>query len=88
MTPHEPGSTAGTGTTCPRCPPSSDHYLSAGRLTNPAVRMVGISVNTSSLDRVEAETYLRELEDRMEIPCVDPMADGVGRIVDRLQKGA
>jgi uncharacterized NAD-dependent epimerase/dehydratase family protein len=65
-----------------------DHYLCAGRLTNPAVRMVGISVNTSSLDRVEGEAYLRELEDRMEMPCVDPLADGVGRIVDRLQTGA
>ena len=64
-----------------------DHYLSAGRLTNRAVRMVGISVNTSGLDRVEGEAYLRELENRMEMPCVDPMVDGVGRIVDRLQGG-
>ena len=72
----------------PEMPTIIDHYLSAGRLTNPAVRMVGISVNTSSLDRVEGEAYLRELEDRMEMPCVDPMADGVGRIVDRLQKEA
>jgi len=71
----------------PEMPTIIDHYLSAGRLTNPAVRMVGISVNTSSLDRVEGEAYLRELEDRMEMPCVDPMADGVGRIVDRLQRG-
>jgi len=72
----------------PEMPTIIDHYLSAGRLTNPAVRMVGISVNTSSLDRVEGEAYLRELEDRMEMPCVDPLADGVGRIVDRLQTGA
>jgi len=72
----------------PEMPTIIDHYLCAGRLTNPAVRMVGISVNTSSLDRVEGEAYLRELEDRMEMPCVDPLADGVGRIVDRLQTGA
>jgi len=28
------------------------------------------------------------LEYRMEMPCVDPLADGVGRIVDQLQTGA
>ena len=72
----------------PEMPAIIDHYLSAGRLTNPAVQMLGISVNTSGLDRVEGEAFLRELEDRMEMPCVDPIADGVGRIVDRLQKGA
>jgi uncharacterized NAD-dependent epimerase/dehydratase family protein len=76
------------GYAVPEMPTIIDHYLCAGRLTNPAVRMVGISVNTSSLDRVEGEAYLRELEDRMEMPCVDPLADGVGRIVDRLQTGA
>jgi uncharacterized NAD-dependent epimerase/dehydratase family protein len=49
--------------------------------------MTGISINTSSLDRVEGRAYLRELEDRMRMPCVDPMVDGVGRIVERLQVG-
>jgi uncharacterized NAD-dependent epimerase/dehydratase family protein len=72
----------------PEMPTLIDLYLSAGRLTNSAIRMVGISVNTSSLDRVGGAAYLRELEDRMEMPCVDPLADGVGRIVDRLQRGA
>ncbi len=71
----------------PEMPTIIDHYLSAGRLTNPAIQMTGISVNTSSLDRVEGKAYLRELEDRMRMPCVDPMVDGVGRIVDRLQAG-
>ncbi len=72
----------------PEMPTIIDHYLSAGRLTNPAIQMTGISVNTSSLDRVEGKAYLRELEDRMRMPCVDPMVDGVGRIVDRLQAGS
>lgn len=71
----------------PEMPTIIDHYLSAGRLTNPAIQMTGISVNTSSLDRVKGKAYLRELEDRMRMPCVDPMVDGVGRIVDRLQAG-
>ncbi len=62
-----------------------DQYLSLGRLTNPAIRMAGISVNTSGLDRIESEVYLRELEDRMKIPCVDPLVDGVGRIVEQLK---
>jgi len=72
----------------PELPSLIDQYLSIARLTNPAVRMVGISVNTSGLDRDRGAAYLRELEDRMQMPCVDPLADGVGRIVDRLQTGA
>jgi len=74
----------------PGMPTIIDQYISVGRLTNPAIRMAGISVNTSGLDRVEGKAYLCELEDRMRMPCVDPMVDGVGRIVDQLQfqKGA
>ncbi|MCP4090393.1 MAG: DUF1611 domain-containing protein [Gammaproteobacteria bacterium] len=74
------------GYNIPEMPILIDQYLVVGRLTNPAVRMVGISVNTSNLDRIEAVAYLRRLEDQMEIPCVDPLADGVGRIIDQLQR--
>ncbi len=74
------------GYNIPEMPILIDQYLVVGRLTNPAVRMVGISVNTSNLDRIEAVAYLRRLEDQMEIPCVDPLVDGVGRIIDQLQR--
>src|SRR3546814_6104983 len=37
--------------------------LEAGRLTNPAVKFVGISINTANLDAAAAERYLKELSD-------------------------
>ena len=58
--------------------------LAAGRLTNPAVRCVGIAVNTAKLDQGEAERLLQETEQRLGLPTVDPLRTGVGRIVDKL----
>ena len=56
----------------------------AGRLTNPAVRCVGVAVNTSGFAPSEAERYLAELEDGLSLPCVDPLTTGVATLVDRL----
>jgi uncharacterized NAD-dependent epimerase/dehydratase family protein len=58
--------------------------VEAAQLTNPAVRCVGISVNTAGLDPAASRDYLRRTEDDHGIPCVDPMRTGVGAIVDRL----
>lgn len=56
--------------------------VQVGRLTNPDVKFVGISVNTAHLDEAAAQTFLRKTEDRFGLPTVDPLRDGVGRIVD------
>ena len=56
----------------------------AGRLTNPAVRCIGVAVNTSGLAPSEAERYLAGLEDSLSLPCVDPLTTGVAALVDRL----
>jgi uncharacterized NAD-dependent epimerase/dehydratase family protein len=58
--------------------------LAAARLTNPAVRFVGMSFNTSKLDAVEAARVCRAAEDEVGLPCVDAWRDGAGRIVDAL----
>jgi len=58
--------------------------LEAARLTNPDVRCIGVAVNTSALTAAEAASYLRTCEDRLGIPCVDPVATGVDRIVEVL----
>ena len=58
--------------------------LGAARLTNPAARFVGIAVNGGALDAQAAVALRGELEDAHSIPCVDPIATGVGAIVDRL----
>jgi uncharacterized NAD-dependent epimerase/dehydratase family protein len=58
--------------------------LAAARLTNPAVVCVGLAVNTSRLDPEAAKACLAELEAEVELPAVDPVRDGVGRLVDRI----
>jgi len=58
--------------------------LSAARLTNPAVACTGLSVNTSRLDPEAAKSCLAELEAEFGLPAVDPLRDGVGRLVDEI----
>lgn len=54
------------------------------RLTNPSNCCVGIAVNTQALAEGEFAGYLRDLEDRYQLPCVDPMRQGTSAIVDNL----
>lgn len=61
-----------------------DANLTAARLTNNAVRCVGLSINTAGLDAAAARDYLRATEDRLSLPCVDPVRTGVGALVDKL----
>ena len=61
-----------------------DANLAAARLTNPAVACVGVAVNTSHMTPQAAEAYLAETEVALGLPAVDPVRDGVGKIVDRL----
>ena len=61
-----------------------ERNIEAAQLTNPAVRCVGISVNTAGSMPAAARDYLRRTEDEPGFPCVDPMRTGVGAIVDRL----
>lgn len=63
-----------------------DANVTAAYLTNPACRMIGVSINTEALDRAAAARYLAELEDRLDLPCVDPIADSPARLVDQLVK--
>jgi uncharacterized NAD-dependent epimerase/dehydratase family protein len=59
---------------------------SAARLTNPNARVVGISVNTAAAGPARAQSYLRDLEVKLHLPCCDPVRTGVGALVDRLLK--
>ncbi len=56
----------------------------AARLTNPAARCVGIAVDSSRLDLDAGRARLGEIEQRLGLPCVDPMIEGTGPILDRL----
>ena len=61
-----------------------ERNIEAAQLTNPAVRCIGLSINTASLDPTAARDYLRETEDRLGLPCVDPVRSGVRAIINHL----
>lgn len=63
-----------------------DANLRTARLTNPDVRAVGIALNTSKLDRAEAERLCAETADTFGLPCTDPFAMGVAPIIDWMQQ--
>ncbi|WP_404334823.1 N-acetyltransferase DgcN [Sphingomonas sp. MMS12-HWE2-04] len=71
-----------------RALPDLEECLSANlhvaRLTSPAVRAVGVCLNTSSLDADAARALCARFEDRLGLPCTDPMAFGVEPILDEL----
>lgn len=58
--------------------------LAAARLTNPAVKAVGVALNTSRLSGQDALAACREISDRLGLPCQDPVTMGVESIVDNL----
>jgi uncharacterized NAD-dependent epimerase/dehydratase family protein len=63
-----------------------ERNLEAARLTNPNVQAVGVAINTSSLSEDEARRFCSEIECELGLPCQDPVASGVDRIVDRMVK--
>jgi uncharacterized NAD-dependent epimerase/dehydratase family protein len=61
-----------------------ERTIQFGSLTNPIIRCVGISLNTSKLSSDARELTLEAFRDRTGLPCVDPLIDGVAPIVDFL----
>jgi uncharacterized NAD-dependent epimerase/dehydratase family protein len=61
-----------------------ERTLDIGRQVNSDIRCVGISVNTSMLDEIARARYLGDLSAAFDLPAVDPIALGVGPIVDCL----
>jgi uncharacterized NAD-dependent epimerase/dehydratase family protein len=59
-------------------------YVEAAQLTNPAVRMVGISLNTSRLPVPRGATILTEMEQKYGLPCFDPLKSNLGKFLDSL----
>ena len=58
--------------------------LTAARLTNPAVKPVGIALNTSNLPEHEALAICERVGALFGLPCQDPVAMGVEAITDHL----
>jgi uncharacterized NAD-dependent epimerase/dehydratase family protein len=61
-----------------------DDYLRAGRLTNPAVRCVGLSINTSSMSDTDSAEYLRRVTAELGLPACDPVRTGVDALAAAL----
>lgn len=55
-----------------------------GSLTNSGVRCVGVSLNTSKVPAGERVRLLARYAEEAHLPCVDPLVEGVGPIVDKL----
>ncbi|MEM0911703.1 MAG: N-acetyltransferase DgcN [Pseudomonadota bacterium] len=54
------------------------------KLTNPQVKTVAISVNTSNMEKDNARAYLAGLETKYGLPAIDPVVDGVDRILENI----
>ncbi len=63
-----------------------DLTVACGRLTNPAIRAVGIAVNTQALGEGEARAYLARAAEDHGLPATDPVRFGVEEIVDRIER--
>jgi len=76
---HEPGRTHVLGHAAfalPSIEQVIEQTIALGRLTNPDIRCVGISLNTSKLDAAEAQRELDSVEKRLSLPVADPIRGG------------
>ena len=85
---HEPTRTTMRGVrhSLPSIADVIDMTIRLGRLTNPAIRPVGIAVNTAALGDAEARACLQRASEGHGLPAVDPIRTGVAAIVDRIAK--
>ena len=58
--------------------------LRCGRVTNPGIRCVGISLNTGGMEAAEAQRALAAAGAETGLPAVDPLRTGVGAVLDLL----
>ena len=61
-----------------------ERYVEAARLTNPYVQCIGIAVNASGLSLANYQQQRESIEAETERPCVDPIRDGVDRLITAL----
>ena len=61
-----------------------DATLRVARLTNPDAKFIGVAVDTSRLSEQQAAEYLRRTEQELGLATVDPVRNGVARIVDQI----
>jgi uncharacterized NAD-dependent epimerase/dehydratase family protein len=90
---HDPGRTRVGGLEDFELPTLEDliaQNIVMGRRTNPAIRCVGVSLNTSKLSADEARACLADHKARFRVPCADPLRGGAEwkELVDAVANGA
>lgn len=63
-----------------------ERTIAVGRLTNPAIRCVGVSLNTSKVSIAERGKLLDRYAAEAGVPCVDPLIDGTAPIVAEIRR--
>jgi len=63
-----------------------DRTVLLGSLTNPGIRCVGVALNTSKIPAGERAALLERYAAEAGVPCVDPLIDGTGPIVDEIRR--
>ncbi len=58
--------------------------LQTAKLTNPNVKCIGFAFNTSQMPENEARSYMDKVEKEFGLPCVDPVREGVKRLVEKM----
>ena len=53
--------------------------------SNPGIRCVGVSLNTSKIPSGERAALLARYSEESGVPCVDPLIDGMSAIVDEIR---
>lgn len=61
-----------------------DLYLRCARVTSPAVRFAGVSLNTAALSESEARAAVARASEQTGVPCTDVVRYGAGPLADAL----
>ena len=61
-----------------------ERSIQIGRLTNSAIRCIGVALNTSKVPAGERAALLERYRSETGLPCIDPIIDGVEPIVEHL----
>ena len=62
----------------------NDTAIKLAKVVNKNVKVIGISVNTSNMENKKALEYLKQVEEEMKLPTVDPVLTGTSRLVEEL----
>ena len=72
------------GYSLPRLDELNEISLKMAKVVNTNAKVVGISINTSGMQKDKAIEYLNIVENEMKLPTVDPVMTGTSRLVEQL----